>query len=70
MIARAYLRALVASARAAHPYNARHRRAWIEARMYLDARGLSCLIPIGRGQPPASFVRELSRWERAARMVC
>lgn len=70
MIQRAYLRAVVAAARAAHPYNRTHRRAWIQARMYLDARGLVPLVPIGKGQPPARTVNELARWERAARLVC
>lgn len=70
MITRSYLRAIVAQARVAHPHNARHRRAWIEARMYLDARGLAPLVAIGKGQPPARTVNELARWERAARLVC
>lgn len=70
MIQRAYLRAVVACARAAHPYNREHRRRFIEARLYMDARGLVPCVPIGKGQPAATFVREMSRWERAARMVC
>lgn len=70
MIQRAYLRAVVAQARVAHPYNRQHRRAWVEARMYLDARGLAPCVPIAKGQMPARTINELARWERAARMVC
>lgn len=70
MIQQAYIRAIVACARAAHPYNKQHRRKWIEARMWMDARGLTPRVPIGKGQPPAVYVREIGRWEKAARMVC
>lgn len=70
MIQRAYLKAIASAARVAHPNNRTHRRAWIEARMYLDARGLAPCVSIGKGQMPARTINELSRWEKAARLVC
>lgn len=70
MIHRTYLKAVVAAARSAHPNNRTHRKAWMGARMYLDARGLSPCVPIGKGREPTRMVNELSRWEKAARLVC